>query len=111
MIQRSSRVDLVPPTSLTMRLTRRFLWSFLKRTYQDGYYSLDAIEEALNIAYPLVELNRPVISRQMLAFGYGQMKWSQDFEKWVPFGKGYQYLGEGKPHFHVILHRNLAGAQ
>lgn len=113
-VQRSNRnmAGLSAPSHLTMRLTRSFLWSFLKKVCpEDGYFSLDWVEEAIQTAYPLVMVYRPAIARIMTNLGYGRVRYDENLEQWVPFGKEYPRLGKGKPHFHVILNKNKEAVQ
>ncbi len=105
-IKKSESDNLPPPTHLqSHRLTRQFLWNFLKRTYkEDGLYSLEAIEETLRLAYPLATFYRQTIARQMLAMGYGRERYNPETMLRHEFKAG------AKSYFHILVNRNLTKA-
>ena len=96
--------DLQEFPQLEIRLTRLFLWRFLKKRVEDGLHSLDSIEDLLSQAYPLVKFYRQTIARMLLSMGYGRERYNPTSMEYDPFGKG------SKSFFHIILHRNLRGA-
>ena len=53
-------------------MTKELLWKFLKNTItEDGMYSLDFIEGALQVAYPIIRIDRQTVARLLLSMGYG----------------------------------------
>jgi len=102
--QRSNRGTEPLSQLKTHRLTRDFLWRFLKkRCPEDGWYSLNWIEDAFNFEYPsIAPVYRPVIAKLVYAMGYGR-----DLRSWGDI-RG-EFPDKSNPNFHIVLNMNLGG--